>query len=355
MLSLLVGAEGLGKSTLLSTVTADVTTGRLEGDLYGRPASVVYLTGEDDPATVIVPRLTAAEADLDSVHFVTVRDSAGSPRWIDLASDLALVAKAARESAASLLIIDPIADFLGGGNPNHEHVMRTVLGGLARLTADLGVTTLATRHVNSQESRDPLVRAMGSRVFTQLARSMLVFGRDPEEAGDGRVLAVAKSNYARLASSVSYRLESVTFLSEGDEITTGRLVECGDSEVRAEDLLGGIGGSGSRRRDQAADFLRTHLAGREWHDSAGVKAAAKAAGISERTLSDARCGLGIDVWQGGFPRTTRWRLPLVTQASVGPTGRAESCATDELPSNSGNLSGEKSQSGSVPDTRMTGV
>jgi len=62
-----VGRQGLGKSTLLASLAADLSRGRLSGDLYGKPTTVLMVNCEDAHETTVVPRLLAADADLDRV------------------------------------------------------------------------------------------------------------------------------------------------------------------------------------------------------------------------------------------------------------------------------------------------
>lgn len=356
MVTLLVGEEGLGKSTLLAGMTADVTTGRLPGDLLGRPANVLYLTGEDDPDRVIVPRLCAAGADRDRVTFMDLREPSGEPRWIDLGCDLDHLATGVRRSEASLIVIDPIADFLGGRDTNREHVMRAILGPLARVARELRVTTIAARHVNSQQTGDPLRRAMGSRAFTQIARSVLIFGCDPSDPdgrdGASRVLALGKTNYTRSQTkSIAYRLEETTIAdADGSLMAVGHLVEIGVTATRADELLIGAEERPARRRDEAAEFLRRALADHEFHPSAPIKEDARAAGIAPRTLTDATRVLGVESRNRGYPRTTEWRLPPVAQLASGATDRADDCATGERAGNQAHLHLAASQSRSLePD------
>jgi hypothetical protein len=332
MLTLLVGEEGLGKSTLLARVIADLTNGRLQGDLAERAMNVLYLTGEDTPDSVIVPRLRAAGAVCERVEFIYLREADGQPRWTDLGRDLALIAQGVQECRPALVVIDPIADFLGGRNTNHEHVMRESLGPVARLAADAGVAVIATRHVNRQSTSDPLTRAMGSRVFTQLARSLLLFGCDPADPagrdGGRRVLAVGKANHAAPGThGLAYRLEGTTVLDDdGDGIETVRLVETGPSAVGASEILLPTDRPRAPRRTAALALVHEELAHGEWVASRQLRDAAEAVGISDRTLNDALTEAHAEYRDAGFPRHTEWRL-RDTQRPSGEGGRAPSPAS----------------------------
>ena len=69
---LLTGLPGKGKSQVHCQFVASVTTGRTWPDgTNGIPAgNVIMLTAEDCLDQTIIPRLTAAKADLDRVHIL---------------------------------------------------------------------------------------------------------------------------------------------------------------------------------------------------------------------------------------------------------------------------------------------
>ena len=51
------------------------------GQLGSPAAAVIFATAEDSLAHTLVPRLTAAGADLDRVHFVSIRGDDGTRDW----------------------------------------------------------------------------------------------------------------------------------------------------------------------------------------------------------------------------------------------------------------------------------
>jgi energy-coupling factor transporter ATP-binding protein EcfA2 len=71
-LTLLVGNPGLGKSQITASIAACVSTGN-PWPLHSKerePAKVMMLSGEDDFADTIVPRLTALDANLGNVSLI---------------------------------------------------------------------------------------------------------------------------------------------------------------------------------------------------------------------------------------------------------------------------------------------
>jgi hypothetical protein len=106
-LALLVGKEGVGKSTFAYQLVADITRGRLAGAFYGTPRTVVISATEDSREHTIVPRLMAADADLALVHFVDVVTSEDTAGALMLPKDNRQVEDVCRQVQPALLLLDP--------------------------------------------------------------------------------------------------------------------------------------------------------------------------------------------------------------------------------------------------------
>ena len=68
-LTLLGGREGVGKSTIACAWVAAATLGNLDNK---EPLNVIYLHTEDSREATIVPRLRAADADLERIYFLDI-------------------------------------------------------------------------------------------------------------------------------------------------------------------------------------------------------------------------------------------------------------------------------------------
>ena len=114
--TIIAGPPDVGKSQIGAYIAARVTNGQhWPNGALAPQGDVVILASEDSIEDTWVPRLMAAGADLDRVHFVKmVIDERGKRRTFNLQSDLdALGEKLNALQKPQLVIIDPITSYLG--------------------------------------------------------------------------------------------------------------------------------------------------------------------------------------------------------------------------------------------------
>lgn len=323
--SLFAGREGLGKTVLATWLAARVTQGQLTGSRLGRPADIVYVGTEDDRATVLVPRLLAAGADLERAHFVDLAlDGSYS-----VARDAAALAGQLDRIDPGLVIIDPVDAHLGGGVDSHKKAeVQAALGILARLAQRYDCAVLAVAHLNKGDSRDVLTKVVGSVGFTTSVRAVLAVGEHPDEPAD-RVCVLRKANMADAAAvpAFRYRVESVAVEAPGgaEPIDTAGVIVLGEEHGLDPNAILSIPDAEERTaRDEAADWLREVLTDGPL-PAKTVKRMAADADISPRTLQRARVGLGIAVQRDDHAsgRPSTWTLP----GSVPSGSCQDSCAT----------------------------
>lgn len=83
-LHILAGAGGTGKTTLLIGLIATITTGGRwpDGSRCSEPGNALIWSSEDDPADTLIPRLTAAGADMSRVYIIQADERRGRRRSI---------------------------------------------------------------------------------------------------------------------------------------------------------------------------------------------------------------------------------------------------------------------------------
>lgn len=243
--SILAGRAGIAKSTILAWFIAKWTSGDLRGDLYGTPVSIAIVNGEDDLSAVLVPRLTAAGADLSrvvSISTVTVEETDGED-WITsptLSDDLQAIRRALVETGARVLIIDPIVSLMRGDSHRLDDVRRN-LDPLASMASELGIAVVCVAHFNKGQGQAGDM-VSGSHAFRDIARSLLLLAVDDET--DERILTVEKSNYSQVKPSLAFGVETVQIATtDGEQASVGRARLHGDANVTVHDLI-------NRERDQ---------------------------------------------------------------------------------------------------------
>lgn len=101
-LSLLAGAGGVDKSTVATFIAATVTAdGAWPDGSRAKFGGVIFCEGEDDPASVTLPRLKAAGADLSRLAIGSVCDLPVSAAALDALGEV------------SLLVLSPVRSFFG--------------------------------------------------------------------------------------------------------------------------------------------------------------------------------------------------------------------------------------------------
>jgi RecA-family ATPase len=317
-LTVLDGDPDLGKSTLMLDIAARVTgaAGGLapdETEIAGAPGDVLILSGEDDPADTIRPRLELAGADLSRVHFLDHTWTGQESRPIEIPVDLPLIEEILTKTEARLLVIDPLMAFLCGVDANIDQSVRKALMQLSKMAARTSAAIILQRHLNKSSNPKAIYRGGGSIAISAHARSALLVAEDPDD-DTKRLLAVVKKNRAAEAPTLRFTLDPVEVTLDGQPDTICRIGWCGTSPLKANDLVRPP--KTEQEKEEAAnkkskieqaidifqDLLREHQG---VIPSKDVDAEAKAAGISAATISAAatrlqlrskRCGSGEYKW-----------------------------------------------------------
>ena len=289
----LYGDSGIGKSSLAYEIIARVTTGK-ELPCFGNEApdraplgSVLIMAAEDSPETVIGPRLKEAGADMSKVHLVGY-DIPDDPADFDPYVALDQIAKQLEEKIKAigdvkLVYIDPITDFAGRVNVFFDSEARQqMLQPLLRLARRYKLAVVFVLHTNKKNDLNAKQRAQGAGAFINMPRSAILVGRYPNDY-DRRIIVQAKTNLSR-EKAAAFRWtpthRSIALEWEHDWV-----------DMKADDLLTGAS-KPNNKKESAEDLLEELLADGPKRQRE-VVAAAKAVGISERTLERARKSLKI--------------------------------------------------------------
>ena len=320
-LSMLVGDAGLGKSFITCDLAARVSTGRPwpDGQPNNGPGRVFMLNDEDDIYTTIRPRLEAAGADCTMIH-TKPEEIAG--RSVSIIRDLReLEIYALSIPGMRLVIIDPIAAYLGGKDSHNNAEVREALAPLSALAHKHDVAVLVVSHL--RKSGGPAKdRVTGSGAFVAAARSVWAVGEDQDNPRDKpRLFVPVKNNLAPDRYGLNYEInpESGYRVEEngefGDPIPVVRWGKVVD--IRADDVLRKPEENTvkpRRRSTSAADeWLTAFMEAGGERMALDVFAAGARAGFSKEQLSRARCRIGVDMKRVGMPSRSVWYVPQNTE------------------------------------------
>lgn len=284
------GTGGEGKSTFMLHAAAQLTQGTLPGDLYGQKHTVIVFGPEDDWASVTVPRLMAAGADLERVAQVqaeTITDAWSSTREMKFPLDVALLRDAVEETGARMVIVDP-APSLMDGDMNKVQDVRRSYEPLMALAQDKDLAMVLINHFG-KGSGNVGAKLSGSHAWRDLTRSYLAFATDPDT--NERIVTQDKNNYGTGRGSWKFALESVTVATDDGPADVGCVRFLGASEVTVGDLINrDLNDDDEDDRNAAQAFVVDYLHNRDGYEAkAGdVIKAGQGAGFSRDEMKNAR-------------------------------------------------------------------
>lgn len=317
-LHILAGRPGCGKTTLALDLAATVTRGGCwpDGVRCPQAGDVVMWSSEDDPADTLVPRLLAAGADTQRVHFVGDVRTEHEARPFDPAADMPALAEVLEKVRPRLLILDPIVSAVAADSHKNGEVRRA-LQPVVDLAARLGCAVLGITHLSKgTNGRDPTERITGSIAFAALARVVLLAAKRENTApGEAtRLLVRSKSNIGEDAGGIGYDLEQAEAKPGlwASRVTWAGLVEGAARELLAQAEAVDDEAEGGALTDAMA-FLRGLLEDGPMPQKQ-VMAEAQGAGYSETTIRRAKQRLGIEARkEGGYFGSSgqrwMWALP----------------------------------------------
>lgn len=332
--SILVGEEGIGKSLLWVRIAAAVTTGKPFPE-FGVPAreprNVLVVITEDDWSTTVLPRLTAAGADLDYVQVIcTEDDGSGSPmfpRDIDLVRDA--------DPAPAFVVVDAWLDTVPSNlSVKDPQGARQALHPWRDIALSTDASILLLTHTNRSSTGSARDKYGATSELRKKARMTLYAQRDEDGS-----LAVGpeKSNTTGKLPATIFRIDAVDFFDPTADYdgTVPVLTYIGESERTAGEILESMtrAAADGDDADEIGDWLIGLLRdGADWRLSANdVFSAAEVAGYSKDQAKRAKRRLGVssEKRDGGWfwcaPQGSAQGGPLPESRSLTPFHVRELC------------------------------
>jgi hypothetical protein len=299
--------------TLPLAIPADVHSRFKSGDPR-EPGNVLLVSAEDDYASIIVPRLRAAGANLSRVVFLALReDKTGKVLPFSVPDDIPRLRYALGESEATFVVIDPIAAFLSEHIHSHNDAsIRKAMLPLTMVAQDSGPAIVALRHLNKDDRvTKALYRGGGSIGFSGGARSVLLAAQKPDSEGE-MVLAQTKSNLFRRGQIKSLEWRVVSWEDDPD---IARIKWLGTSELSADELLQQYDKRHDSPQQREATALLNRVLAAGPQPSRRVEDEAKEMGISLTTMKRARRKLQVHTYRERKPsgETGAWFIHLPSQ------------------------------------------
>lgn len=295
--SLFIGPPGEGKSYLSLDMAARHSQGRPWPDAQSCPQGRSILLGaEDGLADTIRPRLELLKADLTKIHALTMVQEQQTQRGFDLSRDIAALRDKIRLTQATLVIIDPLAAYLGKTESYKDAEVRSVLAPLAKLAEEEGAAVVCVMHLNKSVAASVLNRASGSIAFVAAARTVFGVGSHPEDR-ERRLVLPIKSNIAAKPPILAFRIGADGLTWEANPV----------ADISEERVFGAPPPS---RGDQheVREFLRDLLQAGTAVPVSEIFSDGRANGYTSRQLKRAADAEGIMKRKTGMKGGWTWQL-----------------------------------------------
>ena len=201
-ISIIQGDPGDGKTTFALQVVAMLSRGVSlpNNPITCSPISIIYQSGEDNPADTIKPRLEAAGADCSRIALINHLS-------VPLSISDERLEKAIIEAEARLLVLDPLQAFIPEDcDMSRALDMRGAMSSLARVAERTHCAVVIIGHLNKSSGIKSLYRGIGSIDIAAIARSVLYIVR-PDDMSSLRVVVHIKSNLAKAGSNLAFTFD----------------------------------------------------------------------------------------------------------------------------------------------------
>lgn len=196
MLTMLVSEEGVGKSTLAAWIASTITTGgQWPNDGKAEQGRVIWLSAEESPEYVLVPRFIVNKAELGRILL---------PESVGQLDELCSMYPDVR-----LIVLDPITSYIAG-NENSNVEVRAGLKPLVELAEKHNVAILGLSHLSKKVDLKLINRTLGSRAWSAVPRMTWTVVRPTDEMTDDneRLLVNVKNNLGPKPQGLKYTIEA---------------------------------------------------------------------------------------------------------------------------------------------------
>lgn len=240
------GRGGAGKSTFAIWIAAQITTGTLEGELFGTPHKVHIVTTEDGTPNEWRARFEVNGGDSRlAVPFITALDDGTSTGFaipLRLPDDFGLLRESVRKHHSKLLIIDPITAANQGDNQKNQDV-QALMRDLNMFAQDEDLTVLCVLHTRKNGGRAD-ESLSGAAQWFDGARGVALVATDDDGSSVVTFQKFNQHENGRKHKSYSFTLENTPMLDnngeqvwdDGAPVVAGKVSNWGESDFTYEQV-----------------------------------------------------------------------------------------------------------------------
>lgn len=283
-ITIMCGDGGSGKTSMWCHVGGKLSSGGFtifereleEIGLDERsPMKVMFFSSEDSVEYTLKGRLVQNRAYIPNVMTLDLTDD----RFAEVKFNSEFLENLLQEHRPNLVIFDPLQSFIPPEiKMGQRNEMRYCLNPLIGMGEKYKATFLIIMHTNKQSGLWGRKRMADSSDVWDIARSVIMLGETEQEGI--RYITQEKSNYGPLQETILFKLEN------GEPIFKGYSHKHDREFVTEHDYKTKV----KPATDSAREFILEYLEDGE-KEAEDLKEAAKANGISERTLERTRADM----------------------------------------------------------------
>lgn len=289
-----VGHPGVGKGMATMYVAACASKGCGWKDVKNPnpPVEVVIVSSEDAAKDTLVPRLMAADADLNKILILDNVKTEKGDKEFTLDTDLPALRELLESNPdIKVVIIDPVMNHLGHLKGNSEQEVRAAFSPLAKIAEKFEVAIVLVTHYNKSKDAENIQRVGGAMGIVGAVRVAWSFG---EDKSDGKMkMLPLKANIAPNTGGLEYKVVGTEVEINGQFENIGR-IEFGESSHSTIDAT-----LKTQTKDtvvplyqQCMEWLKEHLSDGEPKLQTEIAMSAAAMGYKADTLKTACDKLG---------------------------------------------------------------
>lgn len=293
--TLVEGDPDEGKSFATLAIAAAITKGeKLPFGEVREAGNILLLSAEDGRADTIRPRLDLLGADSSHVFAVKIPLVLNDTGFQQLER---LIIK----RMAVMVLFDPLFAYVGGKTDiSQDNKVRAITSRLADIAERHKCAIVALRHLPKAQQRNAKMAGISSIAWTASARSVLLFGHDPDDEQE-RGFVHTKHNLSAKGAAQGYRIEEIDgkphFHWTGESDLTAEKILYSEASIEKKSEL-----------EKAEDFLFDTLQGGAVLQKE-VQRRAKKARISTATLRRSKAKLQVESGRADSKSAWLWKLP----------------------------------------------